>query len=53
MPGALLQWLSGPSRQMGVLFATGLLITFPAVGWAVLAGILIRRFSSIFRGGGE
>lgn len=42
VPGALLQWLGGPSRQMGILFATGLLITFPAAGWAVLAGILIR-----------
>jgi uncharacterized oligopeptide transporter (OPT) family protein len=27
---------------MGILFATGLLITFPAAGWAVLVGILIR-----------
>jgi uncharacterized oligopeptide transporter (OPT) family protein len=35
IPGALLQWL-------GILFATGLLITFPAAGWAVLVGILIR-----------
>src|SRR5829696_4953957 len=42
IPGALLQWLGGPSRQMGILFATGLLITFPAAGWAVLLGILIR-----------
>lgn len=42
VPGALVQWLGGPSRQMGILFATGLLITFPAAGWAVLAGILIR-----------
>src|SRR5918997_672822 len=42
VPGALLQWLGGPSRQMGILFATGLLITFPAAGWAVLLGILIR-----------
>ena len=42
VPGALIQWLGGPSRQMGVLFATGLLITLPIAGWAVLAGILIR-----------
>ena len=42
IPGALVQWLGGPSRQMGILFATGLLITFPAAGWAVLAGIAIR-----------
>lgn len=42
IPGALIQWFGGPSRQMGILFATGLLITFPAAGWAVLAGILLR-----------
>jgi uncharacterized oligopeptide transporter (OPT) family protein len=42
IPGALIQWLGGPSRQMGILFATGLLITFPEAGWAVLLGILIR-----------
>lgn len=42
LPGALVQWFGGASRQMGILFATGLLITFPAAGWAVLAGILIR-----------
>lgn len=42
VPGALVQWIGGPSRQLGILFATGLLITFPAAGWAVLAGILIR-----------
>ena len=42
IPGAILQFLGGPSRQMGVLFATGLLILNPKAGWAVLVGILIR-----------
>lgn len=42
IPGALIQWVGGPSRQMGILFATGLLISFPIAGWAVLAGIAIR-----------
>ena len=42
IPGAIIQWLGGPSRQMGVLFATGLLITLPIAGWAVLVGIAIR-----------
>jgi len=51
VPGALIQWLGGPSRQMGILFATGLLILFPAAGWAVLAGILIRLI--ILRSFGE
>ncbi|WP_126428781.1 OPT/YSL family transporter [Brevibacillus marinus] len=42
IPGALLQLLGGARRQLGVLFATGLLILFPQAGWAVLAGIVIR-----------
>ncbi|WP_035296358.1 OPT/YSL family transporter [Brevibacillus thermoruber] len=42
IPGAILQFLGGPSRQLGVLFATGLLILNPGAGWAVIAGILIR-----------
>jgi uncharacterized oligopeptide transporter (OPT) family protein len=42
VPGAILQFLGGPKRQVGVLFATGLLIAAPVAGWAVLAGILCR-----------
>jgi uncharacterized oligopeptide transporter (OPT) family protein len=42
VPGAALQLLGGPQRQMGVLFATGLLLVSPIAGWAVLAGILLR-----------
>jgi uncharacterized oligopeptide transporter (OPT) family protein len=42
IPGALLQLLGGPRRQMGVLFSTGLLLGLPAAGWAVLAGIALR-----------
>ncbi|WP_188455831.1 OPT/YSL family transporter [Virgibacillus oceani] len=42
IPGALIQLISGPKRQMGILFATGLLIVNPIAGWAVLTGILIR-----------
>ncbi|WP_042354196.1 OPT/YSL family transporter [Bacillus rubiinfantis] len=42
IPGALLQLLGGSKRQLGILFATGLLLTNPIAGWAVLAGILIR-----------
>jgi uncharacterized oligopeptide transporter (OPT) family protein len=42
IPGAIFQLLGGPSRQIGVLFATGLLITSPNACWAVIAGILIR-----------
>ncbi|MCT2346228.1 OPT/YSL family transporter (plasmid) [Niallia taxi] len=42
IPGAILQLIGGPSRQLGILFATGLLITTPYAGFAVLAGIIIR-----------
>ena len=42
IPGAIIQFLGGPQRQLGVLLATGLLIPNPLAGWAVLAGIAIR-----------
>ena len=42
IPGAIIQFLGGPQRQLGVLLATGLLIAFPIAGWAVLAGIVCR-----------
>jgi len=42
IPGAILQLIGGPSRQLGVLFATGLLILTPYAGFAVLTGIVIR-----------
>ncbi len=42
VPGAIVQFLGGPKRQLGVLLATGLLIPFPLAGWAVLIGIVCR-----------
>ena len=42
IPGALIQFLGGPKRQLGILLATGLLIPFPLAGWAVLIGIACR-----------
>jgi uncharacterized oligopeptide transporter (OPT) family protein len=42
IPGAIIQFIGGPRRQLGVLLATGLLIPNPLAGWAVLAGIAIR-----------
>jgi len=51
IPGALIQWIGGPGRQMGVLLATGLLINNPLAGWAVLIGIAIRSLT--LRIGGE
>lgn len=42
IPGALIQWLGGSQRQMGVLLATGLLIANAKAGWAVLIAIVLR-----------
>ena len=50
VPGALLQLAGGPKRQMGVLFATGMLIGAPAAGWAVLAGVAGRLLYARLRG---
>ena len=50
VPGALLQLLGGPKRQLGVLFATGMLILFPMAGWAVLAGVAARLVYGRLRG---
>jgi uncharacterized oligopeptide transporter (OPT) family protein len=50
VPGALLQLLGGPKRQMGVLFATGMLILFPMAGWAVLVGVAARLIYGRLRG---
>jgi uncharacterized oligopeptide transporter (OPT) family protein len=52
IPGAIIQWLGGPQRQLGVLLSTGLLIAFPLAGWAVVAGILCRMIWERF-GKGE
>ena len=42
IPGALLQAMGGPTRQLGVLLATGLLIDFPAAGWTAMVSLAIR-----------
>jgi uncharacterized oligopeptide transporter (OPT) family protein len=42
IPGALIQLIGGPKRQLGVLLATGLLINSVMAGWAVIAGIVLR-----------
>lgn len=51
VPGALIQLLGGPARQMGVLLATGLLIVNPTAGWAAITALgiraaLMRRYGS-------
>jgi uncharacterized oligopeptide transporter (OPT) family protein len=42
IPGALIQFAGGPNRQIGILFATGLLINYPKAGWTALIAIAIR-----------
>lgn len=42
VPGAMLQIIGGARHQVGVLFATGLLIVNAAAGWLVLCGLLCR-----------
>ena len=42
IPGAILQLIGGSRRQMGVLFATGLLLHSPLAGWAIAAGLVLR-----------
>ena len=37
-----MQLLGGPKRQVGIMFATGLLIVNPLAGWAVVIGIILR-----------
>lgn len=42
IPGAVIQLIGGPKRQLGVLLATGLLIFNAMAGWAVVTGIVLR-----------
>jgi uncharacterized oligopeptide transporter (OPT) family protein len=42
VPGAIVQFLGGPKRQIGVLLATGLLLGTPYAGWAVIVGVIAR-----------
>ncbi|WP_245797490.1 OPT family oligopeptide transporter [Mangrovactinospora gilvigrisea] len=49
IPGALIQWLGGSSRQMGVLLATGLLVATPNAGWMVLGALIVRRGYVLWR----
>ena len=42
IPGALVQFLGGASRQMGILLATGLLILNPVAGWTAVIALILR-----------
>lgn len=42
IPGAILQIIGGPKRQLGIMLATGLLISTPWAGWLVAVGVIVR-----------
>jgi len=42
IPGAVIQFIGGPERQIGILLATGLLILNPIAGWTALVSLLVR-----------
>lgn len=50
IPGALVQLIGGPKRQMGILLATGLLVATPNAGWLVLGAIVARIVYRRIRG---
>ena len=45
VPGAIVQAVGGRSQQIGVLFATGLLIYNPAAGWTALIALALRAIA--------
>ncbi|MHC5260393.1 OPT/YSL family transporter [Streptomyces sp. UC4497] len=50
IPGAIIQLIGGPKRQLGIMLATGLLITTPMAGWMVAAGLVVRVLAPRFLG---
>jgi uncharacterized oligopeptide transporter (OPT) family protein len=44
LPGSILQLAGGTQRQLGILFATGLLLTNAPAGWVILIGLAVRIF---------
>lgn len=53
IPGAILQFVSGPRRAMGILLGVGLLIKSPLYGISCLAGVFVRYFWEKKMGGEE
>ncbi|MFD7298204.1 hypothetical protein ACFV9W_33380 [Streptomyces sp. NPDC059897] len=49
-PGAIIQLIGGSRRQLGIMLATGLLITTPMAGWMVAAGLAVRVLAPRFLG---
>ncbi|MEB8340893.1 OPT/YSL family transporter [Streptomyces endophyticus] len=50
IPGAIIQLIGGSKRQLGIMLATGLLITTPMAGWMVAAGLAVRVLAPRFLG---
>ncbi|MFI8527214.1 OPT/YSL family transporter [Promicromonospora sukumoe] len=50
VPGAVVQLVGGPGRQLGVLLATGLLVATPNAGWLVLVALVARLVWRRLRG---
>lgn len=50
IPGAILQIIGGSKRQMGIMFATGLLISAPNACWFIFAALLVRVLVRKFKG---
>ncbi|MFI5658469.1 OPT/YSL family transporter [Streptomyces sp. NPDC051684] len=50
IPGAIIQLIGGSRRQLGIMLATGLLITTPMAGWMVAAGLAVRVLAPRFLG---
>jgi len=44
IPGALLQFIGGAQRAMGILLGVGLLINYPVYGLGVLSAVVVRFF---------
>lgn len=42
--GAIIQFIGGSDKQLGILFSTGLLILNPNAGFAVIISLLVRIF---------
>ena len=42
IPGAIIQFIGGPKKQLGVLFATGLLVGTTITGITVIVALIFR-----------
>lgn len=50
IPGAIIQMIGGSSRQMGIMLATGLLLTQPNACWLIFGALVIRLLVRRFKG---